>query len=180
MAAVIGLGAAIVGGLITAVSVNQIESKRLRNEERRRERERRIEAFSDFNATSVTWHDSALEMLVASAAKGSDRYKSIVERHEDFVRRQRVSYAHLILVVSGDTLRWIFDHYLNEEHVLRGAIDAAGQSRDPFADGTGAKLQQAADDYLRALGELTMQLRTEVHNLPPPVDDSIVTVSPDD
>jgi uncharacterized FlaG/YvyC family protein len=165
-AAIIGIisaGAAILGGLVTAIATRGVEKLRLRIALREKAEERRLAAAQAFLETASAW----VEWLTFMARVGSQAHsdEDVVQENNARSKRRQAAYRELLLLSSEDLGKWLREVYVPAEYEFnRHFTDAVikGVTPSDEAHAFRRRLQQLLS------GELVDRLRDEISALREP------------
>ncbi|MET9959223.1 hypothetical protein ABZ128_09060 [Streptomyces sp. NPDC006326] len=159
MSAVIAAVAAVVGGLLTAFATRSVERLRLRASLLEKAQERRLAGIEGFMLATSLWMD----WLTYIQETGWENKQEELNRR---VRARDEAYRRLLLLASDELYRWLKDHYLPAEHLVRRTY--VRQLRSGVeVDEPALAARRAFNSMLR--DDLVDMVRPEIHTLRNPL-----------
>jgi hypothetical protein len=157
--ALVGAGAALLGGLLTAFATRRVEVLRLRANLLEKADERRLAALEQFMLAVNGW----LDWLIYMEEQGwRDRLDELNRR----VKERDDAYRRLIMLASDSLFTWLMDVYNPSEYELKKAYVRKVRYGQPVDD-EALRLRRSFSRLLRE--DLIRQFRPEVAVLRDPI-----------
>ena len=161
--ALISAGAALFGGLVTAIATRSVEKLRLRIALREKAEERRLAAAHSFLEAASAWVEWVTFMAREGSQARSD--EDVVQENNARSKRRQAAYRELLLLSSNDLGKWLREVYSPAEYEFNRHFTAAviqGVAPSSEAHACRQRLQQLLNH------ELVDRLRDEISALREP------------
>jgi hypothetical protein len=111
--ALVGAGAAVLGGLLTAFGTRSVEKLRFQQAVEEKTAERKLAAVVRFTNAAFSWFD----WLVLMAEQGLD--EDVLTQYNERSRERQQAYRELQLVCSSELFQWLRENYDPLEYRVR-------------------------------------------------------------